>query len=386
MEDLMIEQWNPSSSYEQYWEACAPIYCTYSQIAHTKTFIGVLMALVSIISSLTVVLRIGINLLAKFVIDLFKRTPKRQNEVKPKLYDRLKKMFLTTMMQASAGMINLNIFPIWRFGSNTDRMTAKRLGQWSTRLYIVLFLTSLTIIIIYIGVQPQMLTKSFNEPNLNVYNRLLREHGDTLQCPCSSISSTYSQFIQIKPVFHQVCSSIFVSNAWRTNLTNGLVSDLSIYDTQDYRRFLSAHLQFLKVKPKLYDRLKKMFLTTMMQASAGMMDLNIFPIWRFGSNTDRMTAKRLGQWSTRIYIILFTMSLTIIIIYIGVQPQMLTKSFNEPSLNVYNRLLRDHGDTLQCPCSLISSTYSQFIQIKPVFHQVRILFISTADPTNDQPE
>ncbi|CAF4252935.1 unnamed protein product, partial [Adineta steineri] len=139
-------------------------------------------------------------------------------------------------------------------------------------------------------------------------------------------------------------------------------------------------------KPKLYDRLKKMFLTTMMQASAGMMDLNIFPIWRFGSNTDRMTAKRLGQWSTRIYIILFTMSLTIIIIYIGVQPQMLTKSFNEPSLNVYNRLLRDHGDTLQCPCSLISSTYSQFIQIKPVFHQVRILFISTADPTNDQPE
>ncbi|CAF4121788.1 unnamed protein product, partial [Adineta steineri] len=165
--------------------------------------VGVLVTLVSIISSLTVVLRIGINLLVKFAINLFKRTPQRQNEVKPKLKDRLKKMFLTIIMQASAGMMDLNIFPLWRFGSNTDRMTAKRLGQWSTRLYIVLFITSLTTIIIYIGVQPQMLTKSFNEPSLNIYNRLLLDHGDTLQCPCSSISSTYSQFIQIKPVLHQ---------------------------------------------------------------------------------------------------------------------------------------------------------------------------------------
>ena len=43
-----------------------------------------------------------------------------------------------------------------------------------------------------------------------------------------------------------MCSSEFISDAWRSNLTAGLVADLSIYTQRDYRRFLSAHLQFLR--------------------------------------------------------------------------------------------------------------------------------------------
>lgn len=35
------------------------------------------------------------------------------------------------------------------------------------------------------------------------------------------------------------------SDEWRNNLTANLVSDLSFYPARDYRRFLSAHLQFL---------------------------------------------------------------------------------------------------------------------------------------------
>ncbi|CAF1532537.1 unnamed protein product, partial [Adineta steineri] len=42
-----------------------------------------------------------------------------------------------------------------------------------------------------------------------------------------------------------VCSSTFASNEWRENLLAGLVPDLSIYNTTDYRRFLLAHLHFL---------------------------------------------------------------------------------------------------------------------------------------------
>ena len=32
---------------------------------------------------------------------------------------------------------------------------------------------------------------------------------------------------------------------WREQLTTGLVPDLSVYNVKDYRRFLSAHIQFL---------------------------------------------------------------------------------------------------------------------------------------------
>ena len=55
----------------------------------------------------------------------------------------------------------------------------------------------------------------------------------------------------------------------------------------------------------------------------------------------------------------------------GFQPQIVTKIFNKPSFNVYNRLIHDHENTLQCSCSSISSTYDRFVQIESVFHQVR---------------
>ncbi|CAF4117745.1 unnamed protein product, partial [Adineta steineri] len=86
---------------------------------------------------------------------------------------------------------------------------------------------------------------TFDKPSFNVYNALVKDHGDTLQCQCSLISSTYNQYVQLEPIFHPICSSTFASNEWRENLTANLIPDLSIYDIRDYRRFLSAHLQFL---------------------------------------------------------------------------------------------------------------------------------------------
>jgi hypothetical protein len=100
--------------------------------------------------------------------------------------------------------MNLNIFPLWSFGSNTSQARAKRLGQLTTRLYIILLVVSFAIIILYIGIRPQIIPKDVNKPSLNVYNRLVRDHEDTLQCSCSSISSTYDRFVEIQPVFHQV--------------------------------------------------------------------------------------------------------------------------------------------------------------------------------------
>ncbi|CAF1509537.1 unnamed protein product, partial [Adineta steineri] len=137
------------------------------------------------------------------------------------------------------------MFPLWAFGSDTNRMRAKHLGQLATRLYILLLVISFTIIALYTIIQPQLLTKTFDNPSFNLYNNLIREHRTTLQCPCSSISSTYDHYVQIIPIFHQVCSSTFASNEWRENLLAGLVPDLSIYNTTDYRRFLLAHLLFL---------------------------------------------------------------------------------------------------------------------------------------------
>ena len=126
------------------------------------------------------------------------------------------------------------------------------------------------------------------------------------------------------------------------------------------------------MRPKLLDRLKVILrrLSTLLYNTG--IELNIFPLRTFGSSDNRMTAKRLGQFATRLYIALLTISLTIIILYTVVRPQLLTKAFDSPSFDVYNRLQLDHGPTLRCPCSFISSQYGRYVQIKPILHQVRL--------------
>ena len=57
IKELMIEQWNPSYSYKQFYESCAPIYCSYSQNVRKQTFLGVMTTLLSIIGGIIVSLR-----------------------------------------------------------------------------------------------------------------------------------------------------------------------------------------------------------------------------------------------------------------------------------------------------------------------------------------
>ncbi|CAF1018049.1 unnamed protein product [Adineta steineri] len=161
-------------------------------------------------------------------------------------FDRFKMAMRNMNKLLYTTLINLNIFSLNDIGSNVDPITAKRLGRWATRLYIALFIGGLGILTIYNLIQPEMLTKTFDKPSFSVYKNLKQLHGDKLKCPCSVIASAYSQFIEIEPIFHEICSSPFASEQGRINLTAGLVSNLSIYARRDYRRFLSAHLQFLQ--------------------------------------------------------------------------------------------------------------------------------------------
>ena len=125
------------------------------------------------------------------------------------------------------------------------------------------------------------------------------------------------------------------------------------------------------VRQNWLDRLKMIIRNLVTLLYTKLADINIFPVQDFGSNTNRILAKRLGQWTTRLYIGLLTIGLATIALYTIVQPQTLTKSFSRPPFNLYKQLQQDYGDELTCSCSLIQSSYDQFVNIKPVFHEVR---------------
>ncbi|CAF3989604.1 unnamed protein product [Adineta steineri] len=146
---------------------------------------------------------------------------------------------------------------------NIDRRKAKRLGQWATRLYLVSFAVGLVILTLHTIIRPQEFTKDFDGPSLDLYTKLFKQYGAQLKCPCSSIASTYNQFMNIEARFHEICSSPFASTEGRLNLTVDVVADLvanlSMYNERDYRRFLSAHLQFLEGLCQLSDKTVNIF-------------------------------------------------------------------------------------------------------------------------------
>ena len=124
----------------------------------------------------------------------------------PKLFDRFKQMFRELITLLHTKLINLNVFSVSTFGSNIDRLKAKHFGGLATRLYVILLIVCFIVLGLYNVSQPQTMTKTFDKPSLNTYNNLILNHNDTLQCPCSSISSMYTHFIDIQPIFHQVIS------------------------------------------------------------------------------------------------------------------------------------------------------------------------------------
>ncbi|CAF1046530.1 unnamed protein product [Adineta ricciae] len=246
VKELMVEQWNVSFAFDRYYQTCAPTYCTYTAIARAKDSIGVLLTLISMIGGLSIALKLLTPLCINSTICVFKPKVKKRQEVRPKLCDRLRMAPKSLLQFIFDKLKNLNIFPARTFGSTRDRRTIKCLGQWATRLYIVLLAISLTILALHTIIQPQVLTKTYPKPSLRTYNTLINGHGKQLQCPCSAISSAYDRYLQIHAEFHQICSSVFVSDQWRLDLLANIMIDLSIYTIRDYRRFVSSHLQFLK--------------------------------------------------------------------------------------------------------------------------------------------
>ncbi|CAF4172766.1 unnamed protein product, partial [Adineta steineri] len=264
VKEMMIEEWNQTFSFEKYYNACAPNYCKYSYEESTQSFIEVIIKVVSTISGLTMVLRLITNQLMKLIFRLFKPKVQRQEQDRLRLPDRIE-IILRKIPSGLCGILsNLNLFPLHTFGSNIDRVRAKYLGQLTTRLYIVLLIIGLAILILYSVVKPPVKTETIEKPSFDVYERLIQDYKDTLRCPCTFISSTYDQYITMKPKFHQICTSSFVSNKWRH------IRDPSIYTKKDYRLFLSSHLQFLtglcnqsiqSVDASVYQFLSSLFIT-----------------------------------------------------------------------------------------------------------------------------
>ena len=107
----------------------------------------------------------------------------------------------------------------------------------STRLYWSLLAISIFILLTLAGLKIPAVTATVTSPSLSLFEHLSNRYPSTLSCSCSKPIISYDAFLSFTPRYHQVCSSVFVSQPWISTLFS---FQLSHYYPLDFRTAASS--------------------------------------------------------------------------------------------------------------------------------------------------
>ncbi|CAF4312174.1 unnamed protein product, partial [Adineta steineri] len=180
---LMVEKWFSNISFSLYYKKCAPLSCTYQYDGRNNLFISI-TTIISIFGGLSLALKLLIMISLKFI----------------------NKMFSNNFFH----LISLN-FIKQIFICHTE-------NQIIHRLHVILVIGILTTFYIFSTFTPRVITIQTNTPSLKMYEDLYKEYNDTLACPCSQLSMKYKSILNLTTRFHEICSSGFITDRWRSYL------------------------------------------------------------------------------------------------------------------------------------------------------------------------
>jgi hypothetical protein len=113
-----------------------------------------------------------------------------------------------------------------------------RCGRIATRLYVILLTCAISIVIVYTCLAVQKITKTIDWPLQEQYEEFEHRYPSTLHCPCTNISIHYEEFIQVTPMYHQLCESDFVQPWWYKSLSPvSLIMDPVLFNFAAASRF-----------------------------------------------------------------------------------------------------------------------------------------------------
>ena len=125
---------------------------------------------------------------------------------------------------------------------NDDESLAVGEQLFSTRLYVSLLAVSIFVLLTLAGLKVPAVTATVTSPSLSLFEYLSNRYPSTLSCPCSQPVIPYDVFLSFAPLYHQVCSSVFVSQPWISTLFS---FQLSHYYPLDFRTAASSQFQVL---------------------------------------------------------------------------------------------------------------------------------------------
>ncbi|CAF1057497.1 unnamed protein product [Adineta steineri] len=230
LNELFIESWNEKRNFDNYFNSCSPLSCTYT---YDRRFnlLYIIMTIIGLFSGA----QMAMFLIAPFIVNIIRRCQKCKHqsnttenlsneiELETNSNQSLKDRLMSLVKLIKMKLLTLNMFPY--LSEITD-------GIYSTRVYLLTFVVGIIILVFYASISVQIRSITVYQPSLNKYEQLYRRYSRTLVCPCTRLSIPYSSIIDIVPHYHQVCSSDFIKDdAWLLYFTGTFPS----FHTFDFR-------------------------------------------------------------------------------------------------------------------------------------------------------
>ncbi|CAF1258824.1 unnamed protein product [Adineta steineri] len=126
---------------------------------------------------------------------------------------------------------DFNLFPSVPPSTDEHQLRNEKI---STRIFLYLLTLSLAILLLYNSLNNVTQTVNVKAPTMTKYLELYLTYSQTLKCPCKQISINYDTFLSIEYTFHQVCTSVFITQDWINFLNEEYYYGGDLY-LDDYR-------------------------------------------------------------------------------------------------------------------------------------------------------
>ncbi|CAF2956088.1 unnamed protein product [Rotaria sp. Silwood2] len=246
-DNLFVEEWKKSLSYVQYFNICAPSICWYTYVKRAN-YLYVIRMFLTVYGGLTLALSLLVPLMVKLVLQCRHQSVDKENNnivERISVSERFRTFYQWLSQALKTKLTDFTLFQTYSFGRHVDQITRIQLDRLTTRLYICCYAIGLTILILYTSFEQRTATTELHNPSLLGAQQLQTKQTGTVECPCTRASIPLNEFVNIETRFHQICTSAFVKDEWREALLVDFENLSDFLRTNDYRHFLSAHLQFL---------------------------------------------------------------------------------------------------------------------------------------------
>ncbi|CAF0798760.1 unnamed protein product [Adineta ricciae] len=214
VENLFIENWTINSSFENYYNMCAPLLCTYTFIQYNN-ILYIITQILGLYGGLVLVLRF---IIPQILLKFNQRVRHESTEITQiRLIDHLKQF---------------NLFK--KFDATRNDPYELRTSRIATRFFSIVFLVTMCILVIYALVSVRTQSFTILQPSQSTFENLYMKYSSEVKCACKQSFISYESFLSLSPEYHPVCSSLFVSSAWLASLSPANWLD-TFFNFEDFR-------------------------------------------------------------------------------------------------------------------------------------------------------